>query len=110
MPPDGLSFPNRCARRSALKPGNFWKSVLAMTGLKSKSLQHPWTSRREARCGRRAGGGTPVTDSRSCSRDIGARTPLKAADTRLVVAELVTCDRRALAVYERYGIRSRILP
>lgn len=25
-------------------------------------------------------------------------------------AELVTCDRRALPVYERYGIRSRLLP
>jgi predicted nucleic acid-binding protein len=25
-------------------------------------------------------------------------------------AELVTCDRRALPVYERYGIRTRVLP
>ena len=25
-------------------------------------------------------------------------------------AELVTCDRRALPVYERYGVRTRVLP
>jgi len=25
-------------------------------------------------------------------------------------AELVTCDRRALPIYERYGIRTRLLP
>ncbi|MCC6533694.1 MAG: PIN domain-containing protein [Burkholderiales bacterium] len=25
-------------------------------------------------------------------------------------AELVTCDRRALPVYERYGLRTRLLP
>jgi len=25
-------------------------------------------------------------------------------------AELVTCDRRALPIYERYGIRTRVLP
>ena len=25
-------------------------------------------------------------------------------------AELVTCDRRALPVYERYGVRTRLLP
>jgi len=31
---------------------------------------------------------------------------LKAADK----AELVSCDRRALPVYERYGIRTLVLP
>ena len=25
-------------------------------------------------------------------------------------AELVTCDRRALSIYERYGVRTRLLP
>lgn len=25
-------------------------------------------------------------------------------------AELITCDRRALPIYERYGVRARILP
>jgi len=42
---------------------------------------------------------------------------LRAADTSVVVAataaehgaELVTCDRRATPVYERYGVRTRLL-
>jgi predicted nucleic acid-binding protein len=34
---------------------------------------------------------------------------LVAATAAAHAAELVTCDRRALPVYERYGIRSRIL-
>ena len=42
---------------------------------------------------------------------------MKAADTSVVAAtaagcgaELVTCDRRALPTYERYGVRTRFLP
>ena len=34
---------------------------------------------------------------------------LVAATAAAASAELVTCDRRALPVYERYGIRTRIL-
>lgn len=34
---------------------------------------------------------------------------LVAATAAAHAAELVTCDRRALPVYERYGIRSRVL-
>ena len=34
---------------------------------------------------------------------------LVAATAAAANAELVTCDRRALPIYERYGIRSRIL-
>ena len=35
---------------------------------------------------------------------------LVAATAASCGAELVTCDRRALPVYERYGIRTRLLP
>jgi len=35
---------------------------------------------------------------------------LVAATAATFGAELVTCDRRALPVYERYGVRVQILP
>ena len=35
---------------------------------------------------------------------------LVAATAASCDAELVTCDRRALPVYERYGLRTRLLP
>lgn len=40
----------------------------------------------------------------------GAYDALVAATAAYCNAELVTCDRRALQVYERFGIRTRVLP
>ena len=39
----------------------------------------------------------------------GAYDALVAATAAAHAAELVTCDRRAVALYEKYGLRSRIL-
>lgn len=35
---------------------------------------------------------------------------LVAATAAACGAELVTCDRRAFPIYERYGVRTRLLP
>ena len=40
----------------------------------------------------------------------GAYDALVAATAAACGAELVTCDRRALPIYERYGVRIRMLP
>ena len=40
----------------------------------------------------------------------GVYDALVAATASYCGVELVTCDRRALQVYERFGIRTRVLP
>ena len=40
----------------------------------------------------------------------GAYDALVAATAAGCGVELITCDRRALPVYERYGVRARLLP